>query len=333
MTAVFPRQLGTFLRRLQNRRQATVFSFYQENVLGTSFEFRVRTRSQETAEHAEVIALAEIDRLEKIFSSFSPASEFRQWQAERGSETVISPELMALLLECDYWREKSKGAFTPFGEALAQLWKRSAEKNQLPSADELSLYTRQAARPLWKLNPKERTATCLTEYPLTLNAIAKGYIVDKAFTAAFASAEDIFGLTLNLGGDLRMFSDQEEIIGVADPDNDAENAPPFSRIRLQQGAMATSGDWRRGFQIDETFYSHILDPRSGKPVESIRSASVFAPTTADTDALATIFSILTPEESLSLADSLPGTGCLLIARDGQVWRSAEWRKREIDVSE
>ncbi|MES2463952.1 MAG: FAD:protein FMN transferase, partial [Armatimonadota bacterium] len=74
-----------------------------------------------------------------------------------------------------------------------------------------------------------------------------------------------------------------------------------------------------------------MDPRTGLPVAHIRSASVIAPSAADTDALATVFSVLQPDESILLADSLPGVGCLLIGRTGQVWRSAEWRNREVSA--
>jgi thiamine biosynthesis lipoprotein ApbE len=329
MTAALPARLTGFLRRFRSGTDTQAFVFHQENVLGTSFELRVWASDAPSAEDAERRALAEIDRLERVFSSFDPTSEFRQWQNRRGQETVISPELREVLQISDRWQTMSEGAFNPASEAFSQIWKKAAREGRPPLPEALAVCASQAARPLWRLNSSAQTATYLTECPLTLNAIAKGYIVDRACDAALKSSGDVSALTLNIGGDLRVCGDRTYTIGVTDPDNDAENAPLFARVNLQNGALATSGDWRRGFRIGETFLSHIVDPRTGMPVEAVRSASVFAPSAVDADTLATVFSVLTSDESVALADSLPSAGCLLIARDGQVWRSAAWREREV----
>ncbi len=329
MTAVLPTRLTGFLRRFRSVPDTRAFVSHQENVLGTSFELRVWASHGQSAERAEQRALAEIDRLEHIFSSFDSTSEFRQWQNRRGQEIAISPDLWEVLQMSDRWQARSEGAFNPASEAFSRLWRKAVQENRPPSPEALAVCVEQAAQPLWRLNASAQRATYLTECPLTLNAIAKGYIVDRACDAAFQSGGTISALTLNIGGDLRVRGDRTHTIGVTDPNNDAENAPLFTRVHLQNGALATSGDWRRGFWIGEKFYSHIVDPRTGTPVDAVRSASVIAESTADADALATIFSILNPQESIALADSLPDVGCLLIARDGQVWRSAAWREREV----
>ncbi len=329
MTTALPARLTSFLQRFRTRTDTGAFVFHQENVLGTSFELRAWTADGQSAEEAERRALAEIDRLELVFSSFAPTSEFRRWQNRRGQETAISPELWEILQRSDQWQKVSGGIFNPASEAFSQVWKQAARENRPASPKDLSLCAERAAQPLWHPNPSEQAATYITECPLTLNAIAKGYIVDRACDAAFRSGGAVSALTLNIGGDLRVCGDRTQVIGVTDPDNDAENALPFACVRLQNGALATSGDWRRGFRIGNTFYSHIVDPRTGTPVDAVRSASVIAPDAADADALATVFSILTPERSVALADTLPDIGCLLIARNSQVWRSAAWREREM----
>ncbi|MES2463953.1 MAG: FAD:protein FMN transferase, partial [Armatimonadota bacterium] len=245
MTA-FPAGIRAALRRFWTKREPEVFSFHQEGVLGTSFELRVRSCLWEAAEEAERRALAEIDRLERIFSVFDPTSEFRQWQAQRGREIRISPELMCVLQACDSWREKSAGAFNPATEIFTEVWREAVRENRRPSADELSFCAHQASQVLWSLNPANQTAVYLAQCPLNLNGIAKGYIVDRACEAALGEIgerEIIRGVTLSIGGDLRVHSDREETAGVSDPDNDAENAPLFACVRLREGALATSGDW------------------------------------------------------------------------------------------
>ncbi len=301
---------------------------HYENVLGTSLEIKIRAASRAIADDAERRAQSEIDRLEAIFSSFNPKSEFRRWQENRGISVPISPELSEVLNAADRWHEGSGGAFHPASEAYTRLWKEAAQKDRCPTEAELAALRERVNASLWELNPADGTAVCKTDCPLTLNALAKGYIVDRAADAAYQPEEGITQVVLNIGGDLRLRGDRDEWVGVANPDQDAENAPPFTQVRVQNGAVATSGDWRRGFRIGESFYSHLLDPRTGWSVDHIRSASALAPTAADADALATILSVLAPEESLALTDRLPGFGCLLIAKDGSVYRSAGWRERE-----
>jgi hypothetical protein len=117
-------------------------------------------------------------------------------------------------------------------------------------------------------------------------------------------------------------------IHVADPNNDAVNARPIATIYLQDRALATSGGYRRGYQIAGQWYSHILDPRSGQPVSEVVSATVVAETARDADALATIFSVLSHSETERLAASCSGVEYLSITRDGRRNASAGWHELE-----
>jgi FAD:protein FMN transferase len=100
-------------------------------------------------------------------------------------------------------------------------------------------------------------------------------------------------------------------------------------VHLRDAAIATSGGYRRGFIAHGRRVSHIVDPRTGQPTERIASASVFAPDCATADALSTAFSVLTPQESVALADSLSAVGCLLVERDGTITTNATWNARAI----
>ena len=69
--------------------------------------------------------------------------------------------------------------------------------------------------------------------------------------------------------------------------------------------IATSGDYRNYFEIENQRYSHTLDPRSGYPVKhSLASVTVIAPTCAEADALATAIMVLGREEGLRIAEEL-----------------------------
>jgi hypothetical protein len=87
--------------------------FHHENVLGTTLELRVQADSDETAARAEQRALAEIDRLAKIFSTYDETSEFSRWLTTRGRPQSVSRELFAVLQESEQWRIATQGAFNP----------------------------------------------------------------------------------------------------------------------------------------------------------------------------------------------------------------------------
>ncbi len=117
-------------------------------------------------------------------------------------------------------------------------------------------------------------------------------------------------------------------LGIVSPWADSESSEPIALVEVKNRAVATSGRSQRGFQIDGKWYSHILDPRSGLPATGVASATVIAPGSADADALATIFNVLPPEQSLRLAKTLPDVDCLIVADNGRITRSDGWHRYE-----
>lgn len=299
------------------------FTFQHEHILGTSLEIQVQADSAQIADAAETRILSEISRLEKIFSTYDPHSEFSRWQQTSNQAASISPELYEMLAESDRWTARSKGAFQPGVEALSRLWQKAAKRGTLPTADELKPAVTLANQKHWNLSATSKTAECLTDCPLTLNAIAKGMIVERACQAALEEKQ-VRGLIVNLGGDLRVCGDAVREVAIADPRNDAENASPITRIYVTNRAVATSGDYRRGFDIAGQHYSHILDPRTGKPSDEVISATIVARSSHEADAVATICNVLSVSEGLALVESLPGVDCLLVSRDGNQHTSQHW---------
>ena len=304
------------------------FTFDHENVLGTSLELRVRADDAEGARWAEDRVLREIDRLSAIFSGYDPASEFGRWQRATPGPIEVSPELFDILQACDRWRAMSGGAFDPGVQLLTDLWSGCARKDRTPTPEELAGAKALLGRPAWRLDPGSRTAERLSACPLSLNAIAKGEIVERACAAALDQSRGIRGLLLNIGGDLRVCGDLAQTIGIVSPGADSETSEPIARIEVRDRAVATSGNTHRGLRINGRWYSHIFDPRSGLPAEGTAGATVIAPRSADADALATIFNVLTPEESVRMANALPGVDCLIVATDGRVSRSEGWARYE-----
>ena len=224
----------------------------------------------------------------------------------------------------DAWIQKTGGAFDPRAEALTRLWSSCAGQARLPTADELARARVVMTPPAWKLDPVTRTAERLSDCPLSLNGIAKGYIVGRACEAALEGNSEIKGVLLNVGGDLRVRGELARLVGIAAPWADSESSEPLIWIEIKNRSVATSGSSQRGLRIGGKWYSHVFDPRTGQPVEGVASATVVAPQAIDADALAKACCVLEPEQSLRLIHSLPETECMIVMANGNVAKSKGW---------
>jgi thiamine biosynthesis lipoprotein ApbE len=301
-------------------------SFRHDHVLGTSLDLTVRGVAPPAAQLAEQAALAEVERLRVILSTYDPASQIsRLNRVER--PVACDKELIEVLTLCDDWRQRSGGAFNAQLGRLIALWKQAEKLQTLPDDTQLAQVVAQANRPAWQIYPDSGQVRRFGAEPLNVDALAKGYIVDKALAAARAACPQATGILLDIGGDLATWGRQDDAwrIGIADPHQPADNAAPLLTLRLRNHAVATSGAYERYYTIGGRRYSHIFDPRTGCPAEGVASATAIAPDCATADAMATILCVLRPEEGLRLVRSLRAEGrdvhCLLVLPDGRQARS------------
>jgi thiamine biosynthesis lipoprotein ApbE len=326
---VFPVVL-LLLSPLPAQEQPGEFRFHRDDVLGTSLDLTVRAASRERADAVEKAVLEEIARLNGILSTYDANSEISRLKSATGP-TKCSPELLEVLESCETWRTRSGGAFSAQLGPLISLWKQAEKDNKLPDDAKLSGVVRQIAQPTWRLDKAAGTVAPLPGFSPNVDALAKGYIVDKALAAARAKDSSLVGLLVDIGGDLRVWGSASSeanapwLVGVTDPKQPQENAPPLATLKLSDRSVATSGHYARHYTIDGKRYSHIFDPRTGKPVEGILGATAVAKDCATADVLATILCVCPPEVGLNIVRSVPGADCLIIAPDGKQFVSPGWK--------
>ena len=137
---------------------------------------------------------------------------------------------------------------------------------------------------------------------------------------------------INLGGDLTTWGSQPLAVGITNPFGPFENARPLTAVRVKNGAIATSGGYLRGYWIDGRLYSHIIDPRTGRPADATAQATVLAPDSTTANALATALCVLDPREGRELIESMGDVECLIVPVAGDLVRSSGFAACELTLA-
>jgi FAD:protein FMN transferase len=295
-----------------------VLRSHHEPILGTILHSRITAPNERMATRVERVLLAHIDRLEAVFSVYDPQSELNRWK--RG-ETAAGPELLSLLTDAAHWQAASDGVFNPATGVLTERWKKAEIDQSLPSPGELADLADEISRAPFR-SDGTHTGDCQS---LSFNAFAKGRVVDRATNLALE--EGATDMLVNIGGDLMHLGRKPVVVAVEDPRQDYDNAPPLDAVELGVRGMATSGLVRRGFRINGTWYSHVIDPRTGWPVDRVLSASVVARDASSADALATVLSVLPPEDGLAWLDEhQPTAAACVVSAGGTIHTNDAWTR-------
>ena len=291
-----------------------------EPLLGTVVEVRIHAADPSVAALSDERVVAEMRRLEHIFSAFDETSELCRWR--RGDEFEHSVEFVELLGLALHWQVLSGGAFNPAAGVLSRAWVVAEQHGCEPDARLLAELAESISAPRFRVvgDTIERVGDCSS---LNFNAIAKGYIVDRGLHAGIAD-DAIATITVNAGGDLCHRGVGSVSVGIENPATPYDNAAPLMVVDIANRGLATSGSSRRGFRIRGRRYSHVLDPRTGHPADHIQSATVIAADAATADALATVAGVIDASTGVSFLDAFEEACCCVVDANGSLWRSTGW---------
>ncbi|WP_028352874.1 FAD:protein FMN transferase [Bordetella petrii] len=286
--------------------------------LGADAELRLYHPDPRAARRLLDQALAEVQRLEKLFSLYRPDSALVALNRQ-GHLDQPPADLLRLLSESAHYSRLTDGAFDPSVQAL---WQAYADHFARPGAapDGPDAATLQAA--LARVDHRAiqagpaRIALLRPGMALTLNGIAQGYITDRVtellraggLDRALVDLGEIRGLDRSAPGQSAPWR-----VGLAQP-QDAERIHTTVEIRNQ--AVATSGGY--GTPLDPAGrHSHLFDPRTGRAQPRYRSVSVAAPNATTADALSTAFSHMPLDATAPLVRRL-GLRAWFVLADGSV---------------
>jgi thiamine biosynthesis lipoprotein len=282
--------------------------------MGTSFEIYVYAPDRERASELFEAAFDEIERVEQALSNYRSSSELSRINAIAADAPVVTdPEVFALLERAFDYSRQSDGAFDVTVGKLMKAWGFFRGAGRYPSNEELARARAQTGWQRVKLDQRARSAFFLTRgIELDLGGIGKGYALDcvarvlrdGGVTAALinSGSSSIYAIGAPPGK-------AGWPVRVSDP---LERTRILSTILLKDQSLSTSGNYEKFFQLNGRTYCHIMDPRSGRPVEGMLQTSVIAPEATDSDALSTAVFVMGPERSARLLDNIAGTSAIFV---------------------
>lgn len=242
--------------------------------MGSPCEFQLYTSNKEDAEVACKKAHAEVIRLEKKYSRYRTDSVTSVINKSAGDLNGVKVDSETALL-LDYAQavyKQSSGLFDITSGVLRRAW--DFRSNELPSQSTIDQTLELVG---WEQVDWQHPFIVLKKKGMEIDfgGYVKEYAVDAAATAL--RAHGITSGIVDLGGDLKVLGPHPDEkpwqIGIRHP-RDPENA--IATTTLAQGAIASSGDYERFMTIEGKRYTHILNPKTGWPIEGFSAVSVIA---------------------------------------------------------
>ena len=249
---------------------------------------------------------AQLDRVVAQMSTWEADSDISRFnRAAAGSWQPLPPEFFAVLACAMETARDSDGAYDPTLGALVEAWGFGpAQGGGVPDASELKSAQAGLGWRRVSLRPQDMSALQPGGVRLDLSAIAKGYGVD--LVARHLRDAGIAAALIEVGGELYGYGrkpdgGQWQVLAEAAPDAEPDEEA-ICVIALDSVAVATSGDHWHAFEQDGTRYSHTLDPRTGKSVETAAAAvTVIAEDAMRADAWATALTVMGAEAGYRFA--------------------------------
>ena len=288
---------------------------YVFRAMAADHELKLWSDERARADRVARVAIADVLRIEAKFSRYRDDSVTSAInRAAGGAPVAIDGETAALLRYAERCHRLSGGRFDLTSGVLRRAWDFRRRPPLIPTDAEVA-----AARELigWERVEWDDAHVRLPERGMELDfgGVGKEYAADRA--ATICADHGIAHGLVNLGGDVRIIGAQPDgsawRVGIRHPRRDDA---VIGTVEVRAGAVATSGDYERYFEIGGRRYCHLLDARTGHPVSHWQSATVVAPLAILAGTFATIAMLLEGQADAFLARQR--LRYLLVRADGEV---------------
>jgi thiamine biosynthesis lipoprotein len=286
--------------------------------MGTVFSIQMPVHAS-TGQCVVSNVLDEVDRLERILTIYDATSEVsRLNQLAQHRPLHLSDDVFEVLSLAQRLSGKTDGAFDVTTGPFIKAWGFFERRPRIPSQEALTAASKVVGMHHVRLDVTSRTLRFDTPgVEINLGSIGKGYALDRA--ADLVRRESVRAALLDAGrssvlaighppGEMRGW-----LIGIADPRSPQSK---IARIWLRDRALATSAASFQFIDHNGKRLGHIIEPRTGWPAQGMESATVFAPTAAEADALSTAFYIMGVDAARAFCASHPEVSAIVVPAGG-----------------
>ena len=315
---------GAFLKLGVDRFNAPVVVKESRFLMGTVVNLTLVGGNKEHSQKAIFRVMDRMKKLETVFSRFIPESQVSRLNAT-GSLDDPAPALVDLLGQSRTISQLTNGAFDVTVKPLIDLYQKYLNsEGELPDEQEIKNYL-----PLINYERMHVAPSKIRlehgEMGITLDGIAKGYIVDRAVDLLREFGFE--NVLVEAGGDLVASGANGNHlpwqIGIQSPRLETESL--IAKIEVSNKAVATSGDYMQSFSPDKLQH-HIIDPRKGHSSPYLASATVIAPSCLQADALATALMVMDIRQGTALIKELHNVDAYLVTKELEVISTIETKK-------
>lgn len=276
-----------------------------ESIMGTEVTITVVAKSGAEADAAIEAGMAEVRRFDRMMSLYKDDSEITRVNSAAGKNPVtVSPEMIEVVEAALRVSDLTDGAFDVTTGPLIVLWQMRLKEGKVPTDKEIESIKSRVNYKNIVVNRK--TSTLFLRKPgmvMDLGGVAKGYAADKV--ADLLKKRGITNAIVALAGDIKVMGHRPDgspwKIGVQHP---REKDKILTVLELSDKYISTSGDYERFKIIQKKRYHHIIDPRTGKPSEGVKSLTLIGDQGEVVDPITTALFILGTDKGMKIAKSL-----------------------------
>lgn len=292
---------------------------FQGGALGTTYMVKVVGAGGVGRHVIQGAIMFELDLVDAKMSTYREDSELSRFNRFTGSEPFpMSEETLEVFRRAMAISEETEGAFDITVGPLVNAWGFGPESASPDGPDDATLAALRERVGYRNLIIEEGAVRkSRPDIHCDLSAIAKGYAAERIARAL--DRLQVSRYLVEVGGEIVARGHNAQgrpwRVGIERPMAGQRNV--LHIVELRQQAMATSGDYRNYYERDGLFLSHLIDPRTGRPIaHGLASVTVIHDSCTDADAYATALIVLGPEEGYAVAGRL-GLAALFILRDEQ----------------
>ena len=267
-------------------------------------------------------AIIEIQRIERLISSWDPASQTSAINNNAGIRPVkVAKELYDLINRANHISKLTNGAFDISYASIDKVWHFDGSMLKKPTAAAIAESVTKIGYANIILDPKDQTAFLKVKgMKIGFGSIGKGYAADKV--REMLIGKGVRSGIINASGDLTTWGKQPDgkdwLVGITSPLNKEKI---FAWFPVINAAVATSGNYEKFVEFDGVKYSHIIDPRTGYPATGLKSVTIFAKSAELCDALATSVFVTGLDTGIDFINQIKDVECIIIDEEDKIHTS------------